>query len=128
MYYKKIKKEMKDEHVIVMEKYLGRKLEPGEIVHHIDNIKQHNVIENLELCLKSVHTQYHYRNGDLFRVDVWAKENLSKPNNHGTRTQYERYGCRCNLCKKVKKKHNAESRKNRRKKPLSIAPLLFWRI
>lgn len=49
------------EHRIVMEEYLGRKLEDDEIVHHIDEIKNHNLIENLELCLKSVHISYHFK-------------------------------------------------------------------
>jgi hypothetical protein len=37
------------EHILVMEKYLGRFLENHEIVHHIDKDKQNNNIENLYL-------------------------------------------------------------------------------
>jgi hypothetical protein len=33
-----------------MEKHLGRKLHAGEIVHHIDDNKSNNAIENLYLC------------------------------------------------------------------------------
>lgn len=39
------------EHVHVMEQYIGRRLEPGENVHHLNGITSDNRIENLELWL-----------------------------------------------------------------------------
>lgn len=48
------------EHRLIMEEYLGRRLEPEEVSHHIDEITTHNVIENLELCLRQTHAAYHH--------------------------------------------------------------------
>jgi hypothetical protein len=38
------------EHILVVEKDLGRFLEPYEIVHHIDNDKLNNSLDNLYVC------------------------------------------------------------------------------
>lgn len=47
------------EHVVVAERILGRKLEPGEIVHHIDRNKRNNDPSNLVVMTQSQHAHLH---------------------------------------------------------------------
>ena len=47
------------EHQKVMEDYLGRYLEKGEVVHHKDLCKTNNNIENLQLLTMSEHSKLH---------------------------------------------------------------------
>jgi len=47
------------EHILVMEKYLGRFIDITECVHHINEIKTDNQIENLQLLTISEHAKLH---------------------------------------------------------------------
>ena len=47
------------EHILVMEKHIGRYLDNNEVVHHKDGNRQNNNIENLELMTRSQHMVYH---------------------------------------------------------------------
>lgn len=47
------------EHILIMEKRLGRKLKSDEVVHHIDGNGLNNNINNLEVMTKREHQITH---------------------------------------------------------------------
>lgn len=50
-----------DEHRLIMEQYLGRKLTRLEVVHHKDGNGRNNDIENLEVMSLSDHSRMHVK-------------------------------------------------------------------
>jgi hypothetical protein len=47
------------EHDVIMEARLGRKLLPDEVVHHIDENRSNNDLNNLALMTRAAHTRLH---------------------------------------------------------------------
>jgi len=47
------------EHVLVMEKHLGRKLKSNEVVHHKDEDRLNNSIDNLQVMTRAEHARHH---------------------------------------------------------------------
>ena len=48
------------EHILVAEKHHGRRLRPGEVVHHINGDKLDNRPENLQIMTNSQHIHLHH--------------------------------------------------------------------
>ena len=60
------------EHVVIIERRIGRRLKPDEVVHHIDGNRSNNSEDNLALMTRSGHTRLHRR-----------EELISKENSNG---------------------------------------------
>ena len=68
-------------HRLIMEEYLGRKLEKYEQVHHINEDKLDNRIENLELVCISEHQRKHAIDRNFGKSQI-GKEPINKTDIH----------------------------------------------
>lgn len=60
------------EHVIVAEEMIGRPLKKGEVVHHINGLKQDNRRCNLLVCTRSYHQQLHAQMSYLYQREHYG--------------------------------------------------------
>lgn len=60
----KIQGERIDQHRLIMQNHLGRKLTFNEVVHHINGDQKDNRIENLQVLTRSEHAKLHWASGD----------------------------------------------------------------
>ena len=61
------------EHRVVAEQTLGRPLEKGEVVHHIDGDKKNNHPSNLVVYTISDHTHHHWKDGTIPNSQIKKK-------------------------------------------------------
>lgn len=84
----------RDEHRVIMERHLGRKLSFNEVVDHINGNSKDNRLENLRLMTRSEHTKMHYKNGD-YKLNTL--ESIKK-----IRLPYTKNKFTCSKCKEIK--------------------------
>jgi hypothetical protein len=58
------------EHILVMEKKIGRYLERYEVVHHINGDRLDNRPENLDLMTRGGHSYHHHKDDRFAKVDM----------------------------------------------------------
>lgn len=91
-------------HRLVVEKAIGRKLLPTEIIHHIDGNKLNNSIENLLICTSPIaHKQFHKKQHivDGKKQCLKCKKWLFVKTNFTYSNKEKRWGRWCKKCKRI---------------------------
>lgn len=90
-------------HKLILEYKIGRKLAKNEVTHHINNNKQDNRLENLEVRIKGNHQSEHRKSQKDF-----SKTTCSKC---GNKKGY--LAKRCNYCYSKERNERIKSKRNK---------------
>lgn len=85
-------------HRIVMENHLKRVLNENEVVHHKDGNKHNNVITNLEVFEKGLHSKYHGKQKGRLMTKLkcpWCGKIFTIFKNKSFLNKTNKYGCTC---------------------------------
>jgi hypothetical protein len=66
------------QHIRIVEDAIGRKLKPGECVHHVNGVHDDNRNNNLVVCNRKYHSWLHQRMSELY-----MKEHFQRPGTAG---------------------------------------------
>jgi hypothetical protein len=118
-YYKTIQVEKRQirTHRYLMEKKLGRKLKPDELVHHIDENKNNNAIDNLVIVTRSEHKKLHPEIGKETRYKqkyTFVKEEIVKLYEENTIDEISKiFNCSIMTIWNFMKKNNINTKKRK---------------
>lgn len=91
-------------HRIIVENHLNRLLNTNEVIHHLDENKKNNSIENLQVLTSTTHAKLHQKNIGRKYVKLkcpWCKKIFDVPKNVTFLQKPSKYNCTCcsNTCR-----------------------------
>lgn len=109
--YKRVGGRFVQEHILIVEKALGKSIPKGAVIHHVDENPQHNWNTNLVLCQdKAYHWLLHARQRvlkDGFNPDTHKKCTdcgmyLIKAIFNRDKSRYDALQARCKVCNSLR--------------------------